>query len=160
MAETLWQIIRNRLKERNPFSEDFKTYDPRMSVYRDGRDVTHGGTIPLDVRSPYQIATDPRMMTGTGPGLAQVEHPQYSSAIPRGNIGEGARGVPRKEDFKNPFESLGKTADENNKFLKMLFYQSLIAGTAGDDPPQPYTVQVGPAVRPWTPINMYGRGLQ
>ena len=113
-----------------------------------------------NMRTPYQIATDPRMMTGTGPGLAQVEHPQYSSAIPRGNIGEGARGVPRKEDFKNPFESLGKTADENNKFLKMLFYQSLIAGTAGDDPPQPYTVQVGPAVRPWTPINMYGRGLQ
>ena len=113
-----------------------------------------------NMRTPYQIATDPRMMTGTGPGLAQVEHPQYSSAIPRGNIGEGARGVPRKEDFKNPFESLGKTADENNKFLKMLFYQSLIAGSAGDDPPQPYTVQVGPAVRPWTPINMYGRGLQ
>ena len=160
MAETLWQIIRNRLKERNPFSEDFKTYDPRMSVYRDGRDVTHGGTIPLDVRSPYQIATDPRMKTGTGPGLARVEHPQYSSAIPRGNIGEGARGVPRKEEFKNPFTSEASGENQYDKLLRMMFIQQLMAGSAGDDPPQPYTVQVGPAVRPWTPINMYGRGLQ
>ena len=157
MAETLWQILRNRMKERNPFSEDFKTYDPRMSVYRDGRDVTHGGTIPLEVRTPYQIATDPRMMTGTGPGLAQVGHPQYSGAIPRGNIGEGARGAPRKEDFKNPFAERDPTEDQYSQLLRLMFLNQLGMGAAGGEPAPTYAIQVGPAARAFTPLNMYGR---
>jgi len=112
-----------------------------------------------DLRTPYQIATDPRFRTGTGPGLAQVERPQYSGARPRGNIGERAIGAaPRGNDFKNPLASAASREDESDKLLRMLFLQELMAGTAGGDPPQPYQVQVGPAIRPWIPLNMYGRG--
>ncbi len=56
------------------------TFDPRKSVWRDGREVTSGGTIPLDMRNPYQIATDPRFQSGTGPGLGQVENPTFSAS--------------------------------------------------------------------------------
>ena len=48
--------------------------------------------------------------------------------------------------------------DKFDQWLKMRFIQDLIAGTAGGDPPQPYTVKVG-SVREWKPLNMYGRGL-
>ena len=155
MADTLWS--RFWKSKRHPWNQP--TYDPRMSVERGGVDVTAGGQIPLEVRTPYQISTDPRFMTGTGPGLAQVERPQYSGARPRGNIGEGARGVPRKEGFKNPFASAASDEDRYDKLLRMMFMQQLMAGSAGDPAPQPYTVQVGPASRNFVPLNMYGRGL-
>ena len=156
MADTLWS--RFWKSKRHPWNQP--TYDPRKSVERGGVDVTAGGQIPLEVRTPYQISTDPRMMTGTGPGLAQVERPQYSGARPRGNIGGDAMGAaPRGKDFKNPLASAGSGEDENDKLLRMMFLQQLMAGAAGGDPPQPYTVQVGPASRDFVPLNMYGRGL-
>ncbi len=78
------------------------TFDPRKSV-GDGRDVTSGGTIPLDMRNPYQIATDPRFQSGTGPGLGQVET-QHSLHQGKGNIGKDMVGAtPRPEDWQSPF---------------------------------------------------------
>ena len=56
------------------------TYDPRKAVIRDGVDVTVGGQVPLDLRNPYQIATDPRFLSGTGPGLGQIEKPSFSAS--------------------------------------------------------------------------------
>ena len=45
MARPFWQLIRDRIRERNPF--DIETYDPRDAVMVDGVDVTAGGQIPV-----------------------------------------------------------------------------------------------------------------
>ena len=104
------------------------TYDPRKAVIRDGVDVTAGGQVPLDLRTPYQMATDPRFQTGTGPGLSQVEKPSFSASRQKGNIDKSMVGAaPRPEDFKNPFG--GGKDDEDDWFKKMMqlsFMQSMI----------------------------------
>ena len=110
-----------------------------------------------NMRTPYQIATDPRMMTGTGPGLAQIEHPQYSGAIPRGNIGQGSRGVPRPENFRNPLAARDPTEDQYRQRLRVMFLNQLGMGAAGGEPAPTYAIQVGPAARAFAPLNMYGR---
>ena len=42
-----------------------------------------------------------------------------------------------------------------DKLLKYMFMSELMAGMAGDPAPTPYTVQVGPAAREFTPYNMF-----
>ena len=152
MADPFWKKFMDW--ENHPWNKP--TFDPRMSVWRDGIDVTHGGTIPLDVRTPYQMATDPRFQTGTGPGLSQVEKPSFSASRQKGNIDKSMVGAaPRPEDFKNPFG--GGKDDEDDWFKKMMqlsFMQSMMpepseySGTS--------TVQVGPAQRDFFDIPYYG----
>ena len=105
------------------------TYDPRESVIRDGVDVTVGGQVPLDLRNPYQIATDPRFQSGTGPGLGQVEKPTFSKSRQKGNIDKDMLGaVPRPEDWQSPFGG-GGTKEDDDWFKKMMqysFMQSMI----------------------------------
>ena len=45
--------------------------------------------------------------------------------------------------------------DDMDKLLKYMFMSELMAGMAGDPAPTPYTVQVGPAAREFTPYNMF-----
>ena len=108
------------------------------------------------LRSPYQIATDPRIQIGTGPGLAQIERPSFSASRPRGNIGGDVGASPRSKDWKSPF---GGGKDDDDWFKKMMqysFMQSMMpepseySGTS--------TVQVGPAQRDFYNIPYYGSG--
>ena len=106
--------------ENHPWNKP--TFDPRLSVWRDGRDVTHGGQIPLDLRTPYQIATDPRFQTGTGPGLSQVEKPSFSASRQKGNIDKSMVGAaPRPEDWESPFGD-GRRDDEESLFSQWSKY--------------------------------------
>jgi len=127
-----------------------------MSVIRDGVDVTVGGQVPLDLRNPYQMATDPRFQAGTGPGLGQIENPTFSASRQKGNIGKDMVGAaPRPKDWRSPFGS-GKKGDEDwfKKMMQYSFMQSMMpepseySGTS--------TVQVGPAQRDFFDIPYYG----
>ena len=100
MARPFWQKFMEW--DKHPWNQ--RTFDPRMSVIRDGVDVTVGGQVPLDLRNPYQMATDPRFQTGTGPGLGQIENPTFSASRQKGNIGKDMVGAaPRPEDWRSPF---------------------------------------------------------
>ena len=152
MADPFWKKFMDW--ENHPWNKP--TFDPRMSVWRDGIDVTHGGTIPLDVRTPYQMATDPRFQTGTGPGLSQVEKPSFSASRQKGNIDKSMVGAtPRPEDFKNPLATAIKEDDDwFKKMMQYSFMQSMMPE------PSEYTgtstVQVGPAQRDFFDIPYYG----
>ena len=132
------------------------TFDPRKSVWRDGRDVTSGGTIPLDLRNPYQIATDPRFQSGTGPGLGQVENPTFSASRQKGNIGKDMVGAaPRPEDWQSPFG--GGTKDDDDWFKKMMqlsFMQSMMPEREGYSGTS--NVRAGPKQRDFFDIPYYG----
>ena len=152
MAKPFWQSFMEW--DRHPWNQ--KTFDPRMSVIRDGVDVTVGGQVPLDLRNPYQIATDPRFQTGTGPGLGQVEKPSFSASRQKGNIDKSMVGAtPRPEDWDSPFGG-GKKDDDDwfKKMMQLSFMQSMMpepseySGTS--------TVQVGPAKRDFFDIPYYG----
>jgi len=98
------------------------TYDPRKAVIRDGVDVTVGGQVPLDLRNPYQMATDPRFQAGTGPGLGQIENPTFSASRQKGNIGKDMVGAtPRPEDWESPFGD-GRRDDEESLFSQWSKY--------------------------------------
>ena len=152
MARPFWQRFMEW--DRHPWNQ--KTFDPRMSVIRDGVDVTVGGQVPLDLRNPYQMATDPRFQAGTGPGLGQIENPTFSASRQKGNIGKDMVGAtPRPEDWESPFGD-GRRDDEESLFsqwakyawLKHMINQGKYSGTS--------TVEVGPAQRDFFNIPYYG----
>jgi hypothetical protein len=81
-----------------------------------------------NIRTPYQMATDPRFRTGTGPGLGLVESPSFSGVRQKGNIGEDMVGaVPRPEDFQNPLAFGGREDDDwFKKLMQLSFMQSFM----------------------------------
>jgi len=118
MARPFWQKFMEW--DRHPWNQ--RTFDPRMSVIRDGVDVTVGGQVPLDLRNPYQMATDPRFQAGTGPGLGQIENPTFSASRQKGNIGKDMVGAtPRPEDWESPFGD-GRRDDEESLFSQWSKY--------------------------------------
>ena len=118
MAKPFWQSFMEW--DKHPWNQ--KTFDPRMSVIRDGVDATVGGQVPLDLRNPYQMATDPRFQAGTGPGLGQIENPTFSASRQKGNIGKDMVGAtPRPEDWESPFGD-GRRDDEESLFSQWSKY--------------------------------------
>ena len=152
MARPFWQRFMEW--DRHPWNQ--KTFDPRMSVIRDGVDVTVGGQVPLDLRNPYQMATDPRFQTGTGPGLGQIENPTFSASRQKGNIGKDMVGAtPRPEDWQSPFG--GGTKDDDDWFKKMMqlsFMQSMMPEREGYSGTS--NVRAGPKQRDFFDIPYYG----
>jgi len=80
-----------------------------------------------NIRTPYQMATDPRFRTGTGPGLGLVENPSFSKLRQTGNIGEDMKGAsPRPEDFQNPLAIGTDDDDWFKKWMQLSFMQSFM----------------------------------
>jgi hypothetical protein len=151
MAQPFWQMIQNRFRERNPFN--MKTYDPTKAVMVGGRDVTVGGQIPLSATEAgraHQATEQAKDFQRRRQSVDSFQH-GYPQAF-------------KRSEWQQPIPTPSPTAKveqtDMDKLLRMMFMQQLMAGAGGGDPPQPYQIQVGPAARPYVPLNMYGRGLR
>jgi hypothetical protein len=153
MAQPFWQMIQNRFRERNPFN--IKTYDPTKATMVDGRDVTVGGQIPFAETSAA------RAMQEEGIRAASERERDKFRRMRAADIGSVSSPEFKQRQQLGGYKPIGSdpAEDQYDKLLRMMFMQQLMAGSAGDPPPQPYTVQVGPASRDFAPLNMYGRGL-
>jgi len=154
MAQPFWQMIQNRFRERNPFN--IKTYDPTKATMVDGRDVTVGGQIPFAETSAA------RAMQEEGIRAASERERDKFRRMRAADIGSVSSPEFKRRQQLGGYKPIGSdpAEDQYDSLLRMMFMQQLMAGAGGGDPPQPYQIQVGPAARPYVPLNMYGRGLR
>ena len=154
MAQPFWQMIQNRFRERNPFN--IKTYDPTKATMVDGRDVTVGGQIPFAETSAG------RAMQEEGIRAASERERDKFRRMRAADIGSVSSPEFKQRQQLGGYKPIGSdpAEDQYDSLLRMMFMQQLMAGAGGGDPPQPYQIQVGPAARPYVPLNMYGRGLR
>jgi hypothetical protein len=147
MARPFWQLIRDRIRERNPF--DIETYDPRDSVMVDGVDVTVGGQIPLsetEAGRSYQAEQQAKDFQRRRQAVDSFQH-GYPQAFKRS---EWEQPVPTPKPEPSVEE------DPMKKLLQNMFYMNLMAGGAEENPDYYQAVSVG-GFRDFAPLPKIGR---